>query len=87
MKNLTKTLAAIALVGASFTTLAATQVESAPANAQSIGVISAQAGTDLSGLKSELANEAQARGASAYRIIFTSGDGDNHTYGTAELYK
>jgi len=50
-------------------------------------VISAQAGTDLSGLKSELANEAQARGASAYRIIFTSGDGDNHTYGTAELYK
>jgi len=37
MKNLTKTLAAIALAGASFTTLAATQVESAPLTPSLLG--------------------------------------------------
>src|SRR5476651_2051770 len=78
MKNLTMTLAAIALATASFTTLAATQV-------QSIGVISAQAGTNLSSLENKLAAKAQENGASSYRII--SASGDNRLYGTAELYK
>lgn len=87
MKNLKLAMTAIALATASFASVAATQVQSAPAHSQSIGVISAQAGTDLSGLKDQLAVEAEARGATAYRILFTSGDGDNHTYGTAELYK
>ncbi|TPG63859.1 multiple stress resistance protein BhsA [Ewingella americana] len=85
MKNLTMTLAAIALATASFTTLAATEVQSAPANSQSIGVVSAQAGSNLASLENKLAAKADANGASSYRII--SASGDNRLYGTAELYK
>ncbi|MES4612088.1 MAG: multiple stress resistance protein BhsA [Ewingella sp.] len=85
MKNVTMTLAAIALATASFSTLAATQVQSAPTNAQSIGVVSAQAGTNLSSLEHQLAAKAEANGATSYRII--SASGDNRLYGTAELYK
>ena len=41
MKNLTKAFAVIALTTASFATFAATEVNSAPTGAQSIGVVSA----------------------------------------------
>ncbi|TPG63858.1 multiple stress resistance protein BhsA [Ewingella americana] len=85
MKNIAMTFAALALATASFTTLAATEVQSAPANSQSIGVVSAQAGSDLSSLENKLAAKADANGASSYRII--SASGDNRLYGTAELYK
>jgi len=85
MKNITMTLAAIALATASFSTLAATEVQSAPAGQQAIGVVSASSTGDLSGLQSELNAKAAQAGASSYRIIGASGD--NHLYGTAEIYK
>lgn len=88
MKNLTMTLAAIALATASFSTLAATEVQSAPAGQQAIGVVSATSGNSLSSLSSlqdKLNAKASEAGASSYRIIGASGD--NHLYGTAELYK
>ncbi|PKE30583.1 multiple stress resistance protein BhsA [Rahnella sp. AA] len=85
MKNITMTLAAIALATASFSTLAATEVQSAPAGQQAIGVVSASSAGDLSGLQSELSAKAAQAGASSYRIIGASGD--NHLYGTAEIYK
>ena len=85
MKNITMTLAAIALATASFTTLAATEVQSAPAGQQAIGVVSATSGNSLSSLQDKLNAKASEAGASSYRIIGASGD--NHLYGTAELYK
>ena len=85
MKNITMTLAAIALATASFTTLAATEVQSAPAGEQTIGTVSASSNGDLSTLQSKLNAKATEAGASSYRIIGASGE--NHMYGTAELYK
>ena len=85
MKNFTMTLAAIALATVSFSTLAATEVQSAPAGQQSIGVVSASSSNDLSSLQNKLNAKANEAGASSYRIIGASGE--NHLYGTAELYK
>ncbi|MFZ4834816.1 multiple stress resistance protein BhsA [Rouxiella sp. Mn2063] len=85
MKNIAMTIAAIALASASFTTFAATEVQSAPAGQQSIGVVSATAGNDLGSLEHKLAAKAEKQGASSYRII--SAGGDNYLYGTAEIYK
>lgn len=85
MKNITMTFAAIALATASFSTLAATEVQSAPAGQQAIGVVSATSGNSLNSLQNKLSAKASEAGASSYRIIGASGD--NHLYGTAELYK
>ena len=85
MKNITMTLAAIALAAVSFSTLAATEVQSAPAGQQSIGMVSASSNGAMSGLQSELNAKAAQAGASSYRIIGASGN--NQLYGTAELYK
>ncbi|MCC3717429.1 DUF1471 domain-containing protein [Rouxiella badensis] len=86
MKNLTKAFAVIALSTASFATFAATEVSSAPAGEQSIGVVSASTGaSDLTSLQGKLAAKAAQEGATSYRII--SAGGDNYLYGTAELYK
>jgi len=85
MKNITMTLAAIALATVSFSTLAATEVQSAPAGQQSIGMVSASSNGAMSGLQSELNAKAAQAGASSYRIIGASGN--NQLYGTAELYK
>jgi len=85
MKNITMTLAAIALATVSFSTLAATEVQSAPAGQQSIGMVSASSNAAMSGLQSELNAKAAQAGASSYRIIGASGN--NQLYGTAELYK
>ncbi|WP_369788692.1 YdgH/BhsA/McbA-like domain containing protein [Rouxiella sp. WC2420] len=86
MKNLTKAIAVIALTTASFATFAATEVNSAPAGAQSVGVVSASTnGDDLTTLQGKLAAKAAKEGASSYRII--SAGGENHLYGTAEIYK
>jgi len=89
MKNLTKAFAVIALTTASFAsfaTFAATEVQMAPAGSQSIGMVSAATnGNDLSGLQGKLAAKAAQEGASSYRII--SAGGENHLYGTAEIYK
>ena len=86
MKNLTKAFAVIALTTASFATFAATEVNSAPTGAQSIGVISASTNSsDLSTLQGKLAAKAAQEGASSYRIV--SAGGESHMYGTAEIYK
>ncbi|MCC3701011.1 multiple stress resistance protein BhsA [Rouxiella badensis] len=85
MKNLTMIFAALALATGSFSTLAATEVTQAPAGSQKIGVVSATSSSDLSSLERNLNAKAEEAGASSFRII--SASGDNHLYGTAELYK
>ena len=85
MKNVKMTLAALVLATVSFSSMAATLVDSAPANQQKIGVISATSSSDLSSLQRELNAKATEAGASSYRIIGASGD--NYLHGTAELYK
>ena len=85
MKTIAMTLAALTLATASFSTLAATEVQSAPAGEQTIGTVSASSNGDLSTLQSKLNAKATEAGASSYRIIGASGE--NHMYGTAELYK
>ena len=86
MKNLTKAFAVIALTTASFATFAATEVNMAPNGAQSLGTISASSnGGDLSTLQGKLAAKAAQEGATSYRIV--GAGGENHLFGTAEIYK
>ncbi len=86
MKTLTKAFAVIALTSASFATLAATEVNSAPAGQQSAGMVSASTNTsNVTALQDQLAAKAAQEGATSYRII--SAGGENHMYGTAEIYK
>jgi len=86
MKNITKAFAVIALTTASFASFAATEVGMVPTGAQSIGTVSAATnGNDLSTLQGKLAAKAAEQGASSYRIV--AAGGDNHLYGTAEIYK
>lgn len=85
MKALSMIFAALALATASFSTLAATEVTQAPTNAQKIGVVSATSSNDLSSLERNLNAKAEEAGATSFRII--SASGDNHLYGTAELYR
>jgi len=85
MKNIAMTIAALTLATASFSTLAATEVESAPLTLHSAGIVSASSNGDLSTLQSKLNAKANAAGATSYRIIGASGE--NRMYGTAELYK
>ena len=85
MKTIAMTIAALTLATASFSALAATEVQSVPAGEQTIGTVSASSNGDLSTLQSKLNAKATEAGASSYRIICASGE--NHLYGTAELYK
>ena len=85
MKTIAMTIAALTLATASFSALAATEVQSAPAGEQTIGTVSASSNGDLSTLQSKLNAKATEAGASSYRIIGASGE--NHMYGTAEPYK
>lgn len=85
MKNVKMTIAALALATVSFSSMAATLVNSAPANQEKIGVISANSSNDLSSLQRQLNDKANEAGATSYRIIGASGD--NYLHGTAELYK
>jgi len=85
MKTIAMTIAALTLATASFSALAATEVQSAPAGEQTIGTVSASSNGDLSTLQSKLNAKATEAGATSYRIIGASGE--NHLYGTAELYK
>ncbi|MBF7979769.1 MULTISPECIES: YdgH/BhsA/McbA-like domain containing protein [Rahnella] len=85
MKTIAMTIAALTLATASFSALSATEVQSAPAGAQTIGTISASSNGNLTTLQSKLNAKATEAGATSYRIIGASGE--NHMYGTAELYK
>jgi len=78
------TLATLILATASFSTLAATQVNSQPENAQKIGVITVSDASSLSGVESALARKADAAGAKSFQII--AANGDNKLHGTAIIY-
>lgn len=86
MKNVKMTLAALVLTTMTFSSMAATLVDSAPANQQKIGVISeCLSSNNLSGLQRALSASAIDAGASSYRIIGASGN--NRLCGTAEIYQ
>lgn len=64
--------------------LAAVPVES-DSGLQKMGSVSASGATTLSGLHDELAQKAEAAGASSYRIV--AAGGENQMHGTAIIYK
>jgi len=84
--SINKTILAIILLsGASFSTLAATEVNSAMGRTV-IGTVSDSSGaTNLADLSANLAAKADKAGASSYRII--AAGGNNTEFGTAEIYK
>lgn len=85
MKSI-KTLAVAAILSSlSFASFAAVEVQSAPADQHKVGVISANAGTNLGSLEEQLAQQADAMGAKSFRI--TSVTGPNTLHGTAVIYK
>lgn len=85
MKTIKSLLAVAVLSSLSFASIAAVEVQSTPADQQKVGVISANAGTNLSSLQSELAQKADEMGAKSFRI--TSVTGPNTLHGTAVIYK
>jgi len=85
MKNVKTLIAATILSSLSFASFAAVQVQATPAGQQEIGTIAVTAGTNLSSVENQLAQKAQASGASSYRI--TSVSGSDKLHGTAVLYK
>ncbi|SCC27833.1 multiple stress resistance protein BhsA [Kosakonia oryziphila] len=85
MKSIQSLIAVAVLSSLSFASMAAVEVQSSPADQQKVGVISANAGTNLSSLESELAQKADEMGAKSFRI--TSVTGPNSLHGTAVIYK
>ncbi|MFY9995608.1 MAG: multiple stress resistance protein BhsA [Leclercia sp.] len=85
MKNVKMLIAATVLSSLSFASFAAVQVQATPADQQKVGTISANAGTNLSSLESQLAQKADEMGAKSFRI--TSVTGPNNLHGTAVIYK
>ena len=85
MKNVKTLIAAAVLSSLSFASVAAVQVQATPAGQQEIGTVAVTAGTNLSSVENQLAQKAQASGASSYRI--TSVSGSDKLHGTAVLYK
>jgi len=85
MKNVKTLIAATILSSLSFASFAAVQVQATPAGQQEIGTVAVTAGTNLSSVENQLAQKAQASGASSYRI--TSVSGSDKLHGTAVLYK
>jgi multiple stress resistance protein BhsA len=85
MKNVKTLIAAVVLSSISFASFAAVEVQAAPAGEQKVGTISATAGTNLGSLEDQLAQKAEAMGASSFRI--TSVTGPNTLHGTAVIYK
>ncbi|BDH46262.1 multiple stress resistance protein BhsA [Salmonella enterica subsp. enterica serovar Choleraesuis] len=85
MKNIAMLIAALTLGSLSFAASAAVEVQSAPADQQKIGTISAEGGLNLSSVEKSLAAKAEAMGAESYRI--TSVSGTNRLHGTAVIYK
>ena len=85
MKNVKTLFAAVILSSLSFASFAAVQVQASPEGQQEIGTVAATAGSNLSSLENQLAQKAEASGASSYRI--TSVTGSDKLHGTAVLYK
>lgn len=85
MKTIKSLIAVAVLSSLSFASVAAVEVQSTPTDQQKVGVISANAGTNLSSLQNELAQKAEEMGAKSFRI--TSVTGPNTLHGTAVIYK
>ncbi|WP_039055122.1 DUF1471 family protein YbiJ [Enterobacter sp. Bisph1] len=86
MKTTKYAVVAIALSTLSFGAFAAQPLSAAQtANANKIGVVSAEGATTLDGLEARLAAKAEAAGATGYSII--SAAGHNKLSGTAVIYK
>ncbi|HEN3489091.1 TPA: YdgH/BhsA/McbA-like domain containing protein [Yersinia enterocolitica] len=85
MKNIKNFVAVIVLSTLSFGSFAAEYVSSQDAaKLEQVGVISVSGVTDLSSLKAQLAEKADAAGAKAFTI--TSATGNNLMHGTAVIY-
>lgn len=85
MKNIKLYVAAMILGCLSFASLAAEQVDEAPAGQQKIGVISATGSSNLTSLENQLSVKAERAGAKSFCITSTSGQ--NNLHGTAIIYK
>ncbi|GGD13109.1 multiple stress resistance protein BhsA [Franconibacter pulveris 1160] len=85
MKNMKNLLAIAVLSSLSFASVAAVQVQSAPADQHKAGSISAMGGSNLGSVEQALSQKAEAMGAKSWRI--TSVTGDNTLHGTAVIYK
>lgn len=89
-KTLPGLLAATLLAATSFSTLAATQVDTREAsNLQSIGTVSVSGiSGSLDDATHQLAKKADALGASHYRIVRADTPGDSSLWsGNAEIYR
>lgn len=85
MKSIQSLIAVAVLSSLSFASVAAVEVQATPAGQHKAGVITANAGTNLSSLQNELAQKADEMGAKSFRI--TSVTGPNTLHGTAVIYK
>lgn len=86
MKSIKYFAAASFIAVTSFASVAAEPVDLQKArNLTEMGVISAGQATTLSTLEAKLAAQADAKGASHYRII--SAGGNNQLHGSAVIYK
>ncbi|AHM73891.1 multiple stress resistance protein BhsA [Yersinia hibernica] len=86
MKNIKYIIPALALSFASFASVAATQIQHAPATgANEIGIISASNAGTLTELEHALAKKADQAGATSFLI--TSTTGNNKLHGTAIIYR
>ncbi|CCP03934.1 Protein ydgH Flags: Precursor [Erwinia amylovora Ea644] len=89
-KKLSASIAASLLTVASFSTLAATQVnENQASSLHSMGIVSISgARGTLDDATHRLANKADAMGASSYRIIALTNPGDSSMwFGNAEIFR
>lgn len=86
MKNIKYIIPALVLSFASFTTIAATQIQQTPSTGlNEIGTISASNAGTLTELEHALAKKADEAGATSYLI--TSTTGNNKLHGTAVIYR
>ncbi|EKN3611215.1 DUF1471 domain-containing protein [Yersinia enterocolitica] len=86
MKNIKYIIPALALSFASFASVAATQIQHAPATGlNEIGTAAASNAGTLTELENALAKKADEAGATSYLI--TSATGNNKLHGTAVIYR
>ncbi|MGG7448883.1 multiple stress resistance protein BhsA [Kosakonia oryzendophytica] len=85
MTNVKALFAAAVLSSLSFASMAAVEVQSAPAGQQEVATVGVTASTNLSSVEDKLAQKAEQMGAKSFRI--TSVTGSDNLHGTAVLYK
>lgn len=85
MTNVKALFAAAVLSSLSFASMAAVEVQSAPAGQHEVATVGVTASTNLSSVEDKLAQKAEQMGAKSFRI--TSVTGSDNLHGTAVLYK